>query len=75
MQAGQSLDAETETSLIVRAVCATKLPTLTFTDNKRFRELLADLFPGMTITDNVDPDLQVGVYRVLRGDGRKAGRL
>ena len=27
-------------SLIVRAVCATKLPTLTFDDNRRFRDLL-----------------------------------
>ena len=38
-------------SLVVRSVCATKLPTLTFDDNRRFRDLLADLFPGISITD------------------------
>ena len=38
-------------SLIVRSVCATKLPTLTFDDTRRFRDLLADLFPGISITD------------------------
>lgn len=35
-----------ESEIIVRAVCATKLPTLTFEDNRRFRALLGDLFPG-----------------------------
>ncbi len=43
---GQELDLATEGEIIVRAVCATKLPTLTFDDNNRFRALLGDLFPG-----------------------------
>ena len=38
-------------SLIVRSECAPKLPTHTFDDNWRFRDLLADLFPGISITD------------------------
>lgn len=42
----------------MRAVCATKLPTLTFGDNTRFRALLADLFPGISITDSVSADLE-----------------
>ena len=50
-KASSELDASSEMSLIVRAVCATKLPTLTFDDNRRFRDLLADLFPGISITD------------------------
>jgi hypothetical protein len=31
-------------------VCATKLPTLTFDDNRRFRALLGDLFPGVQVS-------------------------
>lgn len=36
-KAGTELDPSSEMSLIVRSVCATKLPTLTFDDNRRFR--------------------------------------
>ena len=39
-KSGDSLDSNGEMSLIVRSVCATKLPTLTFDDNRRFRDLL-----------------------------------
>ncbi|KAG1663699.1 hypothetical protein FOA52_013267 [Chlamydomonas sp. UWO 241] len=58
------LDSAAEVSLIVRAVCATTLPKLTFDDNRRFRDLLADLFPGMTITDNVAPELEKAIKEV-----------
>ena len=51
-------------SLIVRAVCATKLPTLTFDDNRRFRDLLADLFPGISITDSVSAELEKAIAEV-----------
>ena len=34
---GVTLDARQETEIIIRAVCATKLPTLTFDDTNRFR--------------------------------------
>lgn len=45
-QIAQQPDLTTETALVVRAVCATKLPTLTFQDVARFRGLIADTFPG-----------------------------
>ncbi len=37
---GGELDGGAEAEIIVRAVCATKLPTLTFEDTRRFRALL-----------------------------------
>jgi len=37
---------DSETAVVVQAVCATKLPTLTFQDVARFRGLIADIFPG-----------------------------
>jgi dynein heavy chain 2 len=43
---GQQSKADTEVSVVVRAVCATKLPTLTFQDVARFRGLIADIFQG-----------------------------
>jgi dynein heavy chain 2 len=51
-------DAAAETALVLRAVCATKLPTLTFEDVGRFRGLLGDIFPGTPITDTTNPELQ-----------------
>nr|BCL66104.1 cytoplasmic dynein 1b heavy chain [Volvox africanus] len=50
-KAGQSVDADVEAEIIIRAVAATKLPTLTFDDNSRFKALIADLFPGSKLTD------------------------
>ena len=50
-KASSELDASSEMSLVVRVVCTTKLPTLTFDDNRRLRDLLANLFPGISITD------------------------
>jgi dynein heavy chain 2, cytosolic len=47
--AQQQLDMADEATIVVRAACATKLPTLTFADNGRFRGLLADLFPGVQV--------------------------
>lgn len=49
--AAEALGPQAEMEIIVRAVCATKLPTLTFDDNNRFRALLGDLFPGIKVTD------------------------
>lgn len=43
---GQQSEADTEVSVVVRAVCATKMPTLTFQDVARFRGLIADIFQG-----------------------------
>lgn len=48
-----------EMEIIIRAVCAIKLPTLTFDDNTRFRALMGDLFPGIAITDTVGQGLAV----------------
>ncbi|KXZ45909.1 DHC7 protein [Gonium pectorale] len=48
---GQQVDAEVEAEIIIRSVAATKLPTLTFDDNSRFKALIADLFPGAKLTD------------------------
>lgn len=36
-KAGQNVDAEIEAEIIIRSVAATKLPTLTFDDNSRFK--------------------------------------
>jgi dynein heavy chain 2 len=36
-KAGQTVDAEVEAEIIIRSVAATKLPTLTFDDNSRFK--------------------------------------
>jgi hypothetical protein len=38
--ASAALSPEVEAETIVRGVCATKLPTLTFEDNSRFRGLI-----------------------------------
>jgi dynein heavy chain 2 len=51
-------DSAAETELVLRAVCATKLPTLTFEDVGRFRGLLGDIFPGTAVTDTTNPELQ-----------------
>ncbi|GLI62890.1 cytoplasmic dynein 1b heavy chain [Volvox africanus] len=50
-KAGQSVDFDVEAEIIIRSVAATKLPTLTFDDNSRFKALIADLFPGAKLTD------------------------
>ncbi|KAG2426397.1 hypothetical protein HYH02_014824 [Chlamydomonas schloesseri] len=50
-KAGQNVDAEIEAEIIIRSVAATKLPTLTFDDNSRFKALINDLFPGAKLTD------------------------
>lgn len=43
--------------MVVKAVCATKLPTLTFQDVARFRGLIADIFPGACLQRSSSPDL------------------
>lgn len=45
-QVPQQAELETETAVVVQAVCATKLPTLTFRDVARLSGLIADIFPG-----------------------------
>ncbi|GFR50179.1 hypothetical protein Agub_g12346, partial [Astrephomene gubernaculifera] len=50
-KSGQSVNAEIEAEIIIRSVAATKLPTLTFDDNSRFKALITDLFPGAKLTD------------------------
>lgn len=47
--------------MVLRAVCVTKFPTLTFADNSRFRGMLGDLFPGATISDATNPELEAAV--------------
>lgn len=44
--ASSANDLESEVAVVVRAVCATKLPTLTFEDVGRFKGLILDIFPG-----------------------------
>ncbi len=53
--------AQQETELVVRGVCTTKLPTLTFEDNTRFRALLGDTFPGVQVSDASNPELEAAV--------------
>ncbi|MEW5298927.1 MAG: hypothetical protein WDW36_001997 [Sanguina aurantia] len=60
-RAGTVIDAVVETEIIIRAVAATKLPTLTFEDNGRFRALLGDLFPGANITDAQNAELEAAL--------------
>ncbi|KAG2486208.1 hypothetical protein HYH03_015170 [Edaphochlamys debaryana] len=50
-KAGTNMDVEMEAEIIIRSVAATKLPTLTFDDNSRFKALINDLFPGAKLTD------------------------
>jgi dynein heavy chain 2 len=57
-QGPAAADSAAETELVLSAVCATKLPTLTFEDVGRFRGLLGDIFPGTAITDTTNPELQ-----------------
>jgi dynein heavy chain 2 len=52
------MDAQQEVELVVRGVCATQLPTLTFEDNVRFRALLGDVFPGVEVMDAVNLELE-----------------
>lgn len=66
-KSGIEMDDNSEMSLMIRAVCAVKLPTLTFDDNRRFRDLLADLFPGIDITDSVDANLDKAIKEVAAG--------
>lgn len=43
----QRAEEDSEAAVIVRAVCATKLPMLTFEDVRRFKALIADVFQGV----------------------------
>lgn len=64
-----ALDASAETAVVVRAVCATKLPTLTFEDVGRFRGLLGDIFPGTAISDITNPELEVALQQAAADVG------
>lgn len=54
-------DLSSETCIVVQAVCATKLPTLTFEDVERFRGLLRDIFPGTPLSDASNPELEAAL--------------
>nr|ADI46936.1 DHC1bm [Volvox carteri f. nagariensis] len=60
-KAGQTVDADVEAEIIIRSVAATKLPTLTFDDNSRFKALITDLFPGAKLTDARNEALEKAV--------------
>jgi hypothetical protein len=54
-------DAIKEAEVVLRAVCMTKLPTLTFEDVDRFRALISDVLPGVTMSDATNVDLEVAL--------------
>ena len=58
------MPAEQEASLLIRAVCSIKLPSLIFEDTARFTALLGDLFPGVTISGAQDTALEAAVLKV-----------
>ena len=62
---GPPVDAELESQLIIRAVRVTTLPKLTFTDGRRFAELLNDVYPGVKVTDVSDAELEGAIRLVL----------
>eukprot|EP00878_Enallax_costatus_P040938 GHUV01047355.1.p1 GENE.GHUV01047355.1~~GHUV01047355.1.p1 ORF type:complete len:184 (+),score=38.76 GHUV01047355.1:728-1279(+) len=66
-----NLDPDTETSIVVRAVCATKLPTLTFEDVGRFKGLLGDVFPGTPLSDSTKPLLEAALHQAAADVGLK----
>lgn len=55
----------------MRAVCATKLPTLTFQDVGRFRGLLGDIFPGTALSDSSNPELDAALHQAAEDIGLK----
>jgi len=61
-----TLSEPEEMEIIVRAVCATKLPTLTFDDNRGFIALINDLFTNIKITDSKNPDLEAAIKTVSK---------
>lgn len=68
-KAGQVLDASAEAEIIIRSVAATKLPTLTFDDNARFRALIGDLFPGAKVTDAQNAELEQALKEAAAAAG------
>lgn len=61
----QETDCSKETALVVRSVQATKLPTLTFGDTKRFQDLLHDVFPDVDISNISNVQLEEAIKNVL----------
>lgn len=70
-QGSGTIDPDTETSIVVRAVGATKLPTLTFEDVGRFRGLLGDIFPGTPLSDTTNPELEAALQQAAADIGLK----
>ncbi|GMH35100.1 hypothetical protein BSKO_02968 [Bryopsis sp. KO-2023] len=61
----EQIEETDEGNFIMRSVRATKLPTLTFDDTKRFLDLLVDIFPDQQVSDITDENLQQAIQEVM----------
>jgi hypothetical protein len=55
-----------EAQLIVRSLRVTTLPKLAFADTRRFVDLVADVFPDVSVSDVSDAALEAAVRAVCR---------
>ena len=62
---GPAVDAATESQIVIRAVRVTTLPKLTFSDGRRFTDLLNDVYPGVKVSDVSDAELEGAIRKVL----------
>ncbi|KAK3283536.1 hypothetical protein CYMTET_8768 [Cymbomonas tetramitiformis] len=56
---------ELEAQIIIRSMRATTLPKMTFDDSSRFAGLLADIFPGVEVSDVVDKEIVDAIEAVF----------
>lgn len=57
---------EQEAQLIVRSLRVTTLPKLALADTRRFVDLVADVFPDVSVSDVSDAELEAGLGAVCR---------
>lgn len=55
-----------EAQLIVRSLRVTTLPKLAFADTRRFVDLVADVFPGVSVSDVSDAELEAAIAATCR---------
>ena len=63
--AGTVASANDEATIILRAVRATKLPTLTYDDLLLFQNLVADTWPSVHVQDVNNEELVRAIHQVL----------
>jgi hypothetical protein len=60
-----------EASVLIRAICSIKTPSLVFEDVARFMSLLNDLFPGISITPTQNSQLEEAILQAAEEFGLK----